>query len=281
MTGGLEIRDVHYAYRTAQGFLGRQGSFKAVDGVSFRVERGSVFGLIGESGCGKSTLARMLVGLEAPDSGDILLDGVSLMAMPRLERARKVQIVFQDPNSSLNPRKSIASILTFPLRIHGIGSASDRRERAAEMLRLVGLPEETLGKLPSQLSGGQRQRIAIARALIVEPQLIVCDEPTSALDVSVQAQILNLLDSLRRKLGLTYLLISHDLAVVEHMAERIAVMSSGRIVELNTTPQIMAHPQHPYTRLLLESVLPPDPAHPLPVIDDQVRQAAKNAVTEE
>lgn len=267
----LELRDIRHEYPMRQSLFGRKVLFNAVDGVTLSVERGSVFGLIGESGSGKSTLARLLVGLEQPTAGEILVDGAELGSLSRLERARKIQIIFQDPNGSLNPRKSIRSILTLPLRIHGVSTVREQRRRAAEMLDLVGLPARMLDSVPSELSGGQRQRVAIGRALIMRPEIVVCDEPTSALDVSVQAQILNLLDDLRAELGLTYVLISHNLAVVEHMASRIAVMCMGRIVETGATAEIMSRPQHAYTRLLLASILTPDPSLGLPAIDDRVR----------
>jgi peptide/nickel transport system ATP-binding protein len=184
--------------------------------------------------------------------------------MDRLARARKVQIVFQDPNSSLNPRKSVRSILTTPLRVHAIGDRRERELRVAEIMDHVGLPRRLLHSRPGDLSGGQRQRVAIARALIVRPEILICDEPTSALDVSVQAQILNLLQDLRAEFGLTYIVISHNLAVIEHMASRVAVMYLGRLVEENDTAAIFAAPRHPYTKALLESVLTPEPAKGVP-----------------
>jgi len=276
MSAAIELVDLRQTYELRHGLLGGRSELKAVDGVSFSIERGSVFGVIGESGCGKSTLARIMVGLQTPTSGEVLIGGESLASMSRLERARKIQIIFQDPNSSLNPRKTIGSILTLPLRIHGTGNAGEQRRRAVEMLDLVGLPARMLDSLPRELSGGQRQRVAIGRALIMRPDIVLCDEPTSALDVSVQAQILNLLDDLRGELGLTYVLISHNLAVVEHMASRIAVMSRGRVVELDDTANIMTRPKHPYTRLLLGSVLTPDPSLGLPALDELARAASQS-----
>jgi peptide/nickel transport system ATP-binding protein len=247
-----------------QGLLARSGTIRAVADVSLRVERGGVLGLVGESGCGKSTLARLLLGLEPPDRGEVLLDGQAIASMGRRELGRKIQIVFQDPNSSLNPRKTLASIVGLPLRIHGVGDARTRARQVAEMLDLVGLPRRLLGSLPAELSGGQRQRVAIARALILRPAVVVCDEPTSALDVSVQSQILNLLQDLRGELGLTFVIISHNLAVVEYMATRVAVMYLGRIVEETRADALFAGPRHPYTRVLLDSVLTPDPDLGLP-----------------
>lgn len=263
-TPAIEARDLARSYRLSRGIWGAHALVQAVSGVSFRVERGTVLGLVGESGCGKSTLARLLLGLEPPSAGQVLIDGRPVAEMGRRERARKIQIVFQDPNSSLNPRKSVLSILTMPLRVHGIGSRHERERRAIEILDHVGLPKRVLHSRPTSLSGGQRQRVAIARALIVRPEILICDEPTSALDVSVQAQILNLLQDLRAELGLTYILISHNLAVIEHMASRVAVMYLGRLVEENDAANIFSAPRHPYTKALLESVLTPDPTLGVP-----------------
>ena len=267
MTAAVEVRDLHRSYKLSRGLWGAGARVQAVAGVTFRVERGAVLGLVGESGCGKSTLARLLLGLEPPSAGEVLIDGQPVAAMGRLERARKVQIVFQDPNSSLNPRKSVLSILTMPLRVHGIGDRREREQRALEILEHVGLPRRLLHNRPGSLSGGQRQRVAIARALIMRPEILICDEPTSALDVSVQAQILNLLQDLREAFGLTYILISHNLAVIEHMASRVAVMYLGRLVEEDAAARVFSAPRHPYTRALLESVLTPDPSLGVPETD--------------
>jgi peptide/nickel transport system ATP-binding protein len=260
----LEVRDIHRTYGVSQGLVGRRATVFAVNGVNLRIERGSVLGLVGESGCGKSTLARLLLDLEQPTSGSVLIDGREITTLNRLELASKIQIVFQDPNSSLNPRKSVLSIVTLPLRVHRVGDRRERERRAVEMLEMVGLPRRVLTSLPRDLSGGQRQRVAIARALMMRPEIVICDEPTSALDVSVQSQILNLLQDLRAELGLTYLIISHNLAVVEHMATRVAVMYLGRIVEENEARALFAAPRHPYTRILLNSVLTPEPDKGLP-----------------
>jgi peptide/nickel transport system ATP-binding protein len=230
------------------------------------IERGAVLGIVGESGCGKSTLARMLLGLLAPSSGRIALDGQELTKLDRKAIARRVQPVFQDPYSSLNPRRGIASIVALPLVVHGIGSPSERREKAIEMIERVGLPARYADHTPSQLSGGQRQRVAIARALVMQPEIVICDEPTSALDVSVQAQILNLLLDLRREFNLTYVFISHNLAVVEHIATQVAVMYLGKVVEQTDTATLFSAPRHPYTQALLASVLTPEPGLGVPDI---------------
>jgi peptide/nickel transport system ATP-binding protein len=230
----------------------------AVNGVDISVERGDVLGIVGESGCGKSTLARMLLGLTPPTAGSIFLDGQDIATLDRKAVARRVQPVFQDPYSSLNPRRTVASIVSFPLEVHDIGTRAQRKTQAIEMLERVGLPARYADLTPGQLSGGQRQRVAIARALVMKPEIVVCDEPTSALDVSVQAQILNLLLDLRQEFNLTYVFISHNLAVVEHIATRLAVMYLGRVVEFADTRTLFARPQHPYTQALLASVLTPD-----------------------
>lgn len=260
----LEARDLHRTYSVSRGLMARPATLTAVSGVNLNVERGSVLGLVGESGCGKSTLARLLLGLEVPSDGQVLLGGRPVASMDRLERARKIQIVFQDPNSSLNPRKTVHSIVTLPLRVHRVGDRRERERRATEMLDLVGLPRRVLASLPGDLSGGQRQRVAIARALVMRPEIVICDEPTSALDVSVQSQILNLLQDLRDELDLTYLMISHNLAVVRHMATRVAVMYLGRIVEEADAASLFTAPQHPYSSILLKSVLTPEPDKGLP-----------------
>jgi peptide/nickel transport system ATP-binding protein len=260
----LELRDVHRRYAIGGGMFSRRRSLTAVGGVSLSLGRGEVLGLVGESGCGKSTLSRLILGLEEPSAGEVLLDGRPVSSLHRLERGRLVQPVFQDPYSSLNPRRSIASIIGLPLQVHGEGTAPERRDKVAEMLELVGLAPRHAEAYPSQLSGGQRQRVAIARALVLRPSLVVCDEPTSALDVSVQSQILNLLLDLQEKLGLAYLFISHNLAVVQVLASRVAVMYLGRVVEEGAAEQVLRQPHHPYTSALLASVLTPEPGLGLP-----------------
>jgi peptide/nickel transport system ATP-binding protein len=263
MTPAIEVRNVEKVFRQGTGMFSAPRFVRAVDGVSFAVPPGGCFGIVGESGCGKSTLARLILGLHPATGGDILVDGRKLSGMHRRERARLIQPVFQDPFSSLNPRRSVADIVGMPLAAQGVGEA-ERTKRVQEMLARVGLTAEQGGRLPAQLSGGQRQRVAIARALVLRPRIVVCDEPTSALDVSVQAQILNLLAELRRDLGLTLVFISHNLAVVEHICDEVAVMYLGRVVERAETDDLFSRPAHPYTRALLASVLTPEPGLGIP-----------------
>ena len=260
----LEAKDVTRTFMISPGFMKAKRPLHAVNGVDLRIERGEVMALVGESGCGKTTLAKMLLGLLPPTSGDIELSGQPITSLDRLSIARTVQPIFQDPYSSLNPRKTIGSIVGLPLRVQGDPNPDTWQRRVEEMMELVGLPRRVINNYPNQLSGGQRQRVAIARALINRPAIVICDEPTSALDVSVQSQILNLLQDLRSELNLTYLLISHNLAVVEHIATRVAVMYLGRIVEQTDTESLFATPKHPYSEALLASVLTPDPSLGVP-----------------
>ena len=255
--------DVRNARKT---FKAGKRTVVAVDDVSFSVAEGGVLGIVGESGCGKSTLARLILGLLPADSGDIAIDGKRLADLDRKARARLIQPVFQDPFASLNPLKRVRDIVAMPLVAQGTFAKSEISRTVEEMLARVGLSREMGGRLPTELSGGQRQRVAIARALVLRPRIVVCDEPTSALDVSVQAQILNLLAELRRDLGLTYLFISHNLAVVEHVASEVAVMYLGRLVEREPTETLFARPEHPYTKALLASVLTPEPGLGVPVV---------------
>jgi peptide/nickel transport system ATP-binding protein len=260
----LEAVNVHRVFDLRQGLFRPKKTIHAVNDVSLRIETGDIVGLVGESGSGKSTLARILLGLMPPTSGEVLFHGKPLSGFDKRAISSEIQIVFQDPFSSLNPRKTIESIISLPLRVHGIGNAETQKRRVAEIMDLVGLPERVCASLPNQLSGGQRQRVAIARALITNPKLVICDEPTSALDVSIQSQILNLLQRLQRQLDLTYVIVSHNLAVVEHMANKVAVMYRGAIVEEADTDALFAAPKHPYTQMLLASVLTPDPRLGLP-----------------
>ena len=263
----LTLSDVARTFYVSPPWLNRvlerkpRALLKAVDGVSLSIARGETLGLVGESGCGKSTVARLIVGLYAPTRGTIAFDGVPLTgpdggdgAAQRAAR-RGMQMIFQDPYASLNPRWRVADVVAEPIRAHAPGSAkSDVDARVAELLAQVGLAAADGVKYPHQFSGGQRQRISIARALSTQPRFLICDEPTSALDVSVQAQVLNLMRDLQRRLGLTYLFISHNLAVVHHIADRVGVMYLGRVAELAPTQRLFASPQHPYTRMLLAAV---------------------------
>ncbi|ADM96675.1 ATP-binding cassette domain-containing protein [Dickeya dadantii] len=262
----LELCALSRVFRLNRGLFSRPGEIRAVDNVSLRIRRGETLGLVGESGCGKSTLAKMLLGLLPPTSGNVLIEGREIDAGDRRELASRIQPIFQDPYSSLNPRRTVADIVEVALRLHNIGTPTQRKQRVREMLDVVGMPERTHGQYPGQLSGGQRQRVAIARALILQPEILICDEPTSALDVSVQAQILNLLLTLKKEFGLTYLFISHNLSVVEYLVDHVAVMRKGTIVEQGTREQVFGAPQHPYTRALLASVLTPEPGLGIPDI---------------
>jgi len=259
----VEVKDLRKEFVSGGSWLGgNRAVVRAVDGVSMRISVGETVGLVGESGCGKSTLGRLMLRLIEPTSGDVRFDGRSLLGLGRRElRAvrRSMQIVFQDPYGSLNPRMRVSHIVGEGLAIHRIGTRAERRERVAALLDLVGLSPEAADRYPHEFSGGQRQRVGIARALAVEPRFVVADEAVSALDVSVQAQILNLLQDLKRRLGLTMLFISHDLRVVEHLSDRVAIMYLGGVVEIGPRDRIFADPRHPYTSALLSSVPVPDP----------------------
>ncbi|MGV2106115.1 ABC transporter ATP-binding protein [Agrobacterium vitis] len=242
-------------------YAGARGTVRAVDDVSLEIEAGETVALVGESGCGKSSLGKSLMRLVEPSSGQITFQGGDVTAMSANDLRgirRRIQMIFQDPFASLNPRQTIRTILTTPLKVHGIGDGKRRREIVEAIIEQVGLPADSLDRYPHEFSGGQRQRIGIARAIILEPELVVCDEPVSALDLSIQAQILNLLVELKSRLSLSYLFVSHDLSVVRYFSDRVLVMYLGKIVESAPTAQLWANPRHPYTRALLAAV--PDPA---------------------
>ena len=255
----LEVNGLakHYPVRKGLILAKQVGTVRAVDGVSFSLNRGETLALVGESGCGKSTTARLVLRLIEPSAGTLRFDGQDISSIGgaalRAMR-RRMQIVFQDPYASLNPRLTVAETIAEPMQVHGIGDAASRRKRVEELLSLVGLRSFHAQRYPHEFSGGQRQRIGIARALAVQPDLVVCDEPVSALDVSIQAQVVNLLKDLQRRFGLAYLFIAHDLAVVKHVADRVAVMYLGRIVEQGPAEDVLSAPKHPYTRALLAAV---------------------------
>lgn len=259
----LEARELKHHYPVRRGlFGGVSGYVRAVDGVSFTLHKGETFGLVGESGCGKTTVARMVVGLLRPTGGSLYLKGRDLARLSGRElfaARRQVQMVFQDPYASLDPRMRVGRILAEPLVVHRVGRPTEREARVQELLRLVGLQPQDGRRYPHEFSGGQRQRIAIARALALNPELLVCDEPVSSLDVSIRAQVLNLLCELQAEFGLTLFMISHDLSVVRHMCDRVAVMYLGQIVEAGAARSVFSAPAHPYTRALLDAVPIPDP----------------------
>jgi peptide/nickel transport system ATP-binding protein len=260
----LELDDLKVYFPLKSGIIldRHVGDIRAVDGVSLAIARGETLGLVGESGCGKSTIGRAILRLYEPTEGRIVFDGVDITHLKESELRplrRRIQMVFQDPFASLNPRHSVGRIVGEPLRVHGLAGREEAQARVRELLELVGLPPDAASRYPHEFSGGQRQRIGVARALAVNPELLVCDEPVSALDVSIQAQIVNLMEELQRELGLTYLFIAHDLAVVQHISTRIAVMYLGKIVEVAPAGDLYANPLHPYTITLLSAIPIPDP----------------------
>jgi len=263
----LEVKNLRKSFRINDSLGRTSGQLVAVDNLSLSLQEGETLGLVGESGCGKSTTGKLILQLLQADSGQVFFDGHELTGLsPRQMRPyrRRMQMIFQDPFSSLNPRMTIGTILSEPLLIHGLASSRQVRDRVIALLEKVGLTAEHEQRYPHEFSGGQRQRVGIARALAVEPQLIIADEPVSALDLSVQAQILNLLQGFQKEHNLSYLFIAHDLAVIEHVSDRIAVMYLGNIVELTSAEELYKNPRHPYTEALLNAVPSPDPDHPRP-----------------
>jgi len=259
----LEVRDLHkHFHMGGQGLFGKPQVLRAVDGISLDIHRGETLGLVGESGCGKSTVARTIVGLLRATSGSVRFEGQELCGLSRSQwqpYRRRIQMIFQDPYASLDPRQTVSSILMEPLRIHRIGKPRDRRLHAMRLLDAVGLNPRHAYRYPHEFSGGQRQRIGVARALALEPDLIICDEPVSALDVSIQSQVINLLKELQERFNLAFLFIAHDLAVVRHICRRVAVMYLGRVVEIADRDTLFEKPRHPYTRALLSAIPHPDP----------------------
>jgi len=262
----LEVKGLRMHFPISDGVLTRRsvGEVKAVDGVDFTVRKGETLGLVGESGCGKTTTGRCILRLERPTAGEIIYDGVDIAGLNRgelLALRRRIQVIFQDPYSSLNPRMTVGAIIDEPMKVHGVQpDKAKRHARVRELLSICGLNPNFADRYPHEMSGGQRQRVGIARALALNPEFIVCDEPVSALDVSIQAQVVNLLEDLREEFGLTYLFIAHDLSVVRHLCQRVAVMYLGRIVELADSDTLFDAPLHPYTQALLAAVPVPDPS---------------------
>ena len=276
----LDVRGLRTYFPIRKGFLQRVvGHHKAVDGVSFTIKRGETLGLVGESGCGKTTVGRTILALQQATGGEVLFEGKDVFrqdaaSMRRLRR--DMQIIFQDPGGSLNPRMRVGSIVGEPLEVHGMASGDELRERVEALLERCGLWRAAADRYPHEFSGGQRQRIGIARALALQPKMIVCDEPTSALDVSVQSEILNLLADLQQQFGLSYLFISHDMAVIHHICDRIAVMKDGKIVEEGSREDVIGNPQHPYTKRLLLAVPECDPR-----VDAEKRSERQRMLAEE
>jgi len=276
----LDVRGLRTYFPIRKGFLQRVvGHHKAVDGVSFTIKRGETLGLVGESGCGKTTVGRTILALQQATGGEVLFEGKDVFrqdaaSMRRLRR--DMQIIFQDPGGSLNPRMRVGSIIGEPLEVHGMASGDELRERVEALLERCGLWRAAADRYPHEFSGGQRQRIGIARALALQPKMIVCDEPTSALDVSVQSEILNLLADLQQQFGLSYLFISHDMAVIHHICDRIAVMKDGKIVEEGSREDVIGNPQHPYTKRLLLAVPECDPR-----VDAEKRRERQRMLAEE
>ena len=254
----IELKNLKKYFPVKMG-LGKKAYIKAVDDVSFFIKKGETLGLVGESGCGKSTTGRTIIRLYEPTSGQIIFKGEDITKKDMLPYRKSMQMIFQDPYASLNPRMTVGDIIGEPLEIHNIAKGNEKKERVQELLRLVGLSSEHANRYPHEFSGGQRQRIGIARALAVEPEFIICDEPISALDVSIQAQIVNMLEDLQQKFSLTYLFIAHDLSMVKHISSRVGVMYLGKLVELAESNELYSNPLHPYTQALLSAIPIPDP----------------------
>jgi oligopeptide transport system ATP-binding protein len=275
----LVLRNVKKYYPVAGGLLRRAtGTIKAVDGIDITIRKGQTLGLVGESGCGKSTLGRVILKLEEPTEGEIYFAGQNIVGLPRKHMhpfRKRMQIIFQDPYSSLDPRQTAGRIIGEALKIHKVGTSTERKERVRYLMEVVGLQEDDFGRYPHEFSGGQRQRIGIARALVLQPEFVICDEPLSALDVSIQAQIINLLQDLQEQYQLTYLFISHDLSVVRHISDQVAVMYLGTLVELTAKRELFEHPYHPYTQALLQAIPIPDP-----IAARQQREIARDASTQ-
>lgn len=254
----IEVKNLKKYFPVKMG-MGKKAYIKAVDDVSFFIKKGETLGLVGESGCGKSTTGRTIIRLYEPTSGQIIFKGEDITKRDMLPYRKSMQMIFQDPYASLNPRMTVGDIIGEPLEIHNIAKGNEKKERVQELLRLVGLSSEHANRYPHEFSGGQRQRIGIARALAVEPEFIICDEPISALDVSIQAQIVNMLEDLQQKFSLTYLFIAHDLSMVKHISSRVGVMYLGKLVELAESNELYSNPLHPYTQALLSAIPIPDP----------------------
>lgn len=254
----IEVKNLKKYFPVRSG-LGKRSYIKAVDDVSFFIKKGETLGLVGESGCGKSTTGRTIIRLYEPTGGQIIFKGEDITKKDMLPYRKHMQMIFQDPYASLNPRMTVGDIIGEPLEIHNIAKGNEKKERVQELLKLVGLNSEHANRYPHEFSGGQRQRIGIARALAVEPEFIICDEPISALDVSIQAQIVNMLEDLQQQLGLTYLFIAHDLSMVKHISNRVGVMYLGKLVELAESNELYDKPLHPYTQALLSAIPIPDP----------------------
>jgi len=259
----VEVKDLKMYFPITRGLLRKKiGDVKAVDEISFQIKKNETLGLVGESGCGKTTAGRCILRLYNPTSGSIIFNGEDISTMPERklkERRSNMGVIFQDPFGSLNPRQSAGNIVGDPLKVHKMATGQELKNRVADLFKLVGLDTSMMDRVPHEFSGGQRQRIGVARALACSPSLVVCDEPISALDVSIQAQIINLLEDLQAKLGLTYLFIAHDLAVVQHISDRVAVMYLGRIMEITDSTELYENPMHPYTKALLSAIPIPDP----------------------